>query len=95
MEIANLYAMLLLLWWNMDPVNPNGTTVLFTPPQHSFPLVSSGVIKPTSSVAYVVDAKRFIAMSKSTHTCEDFFTIVQGYCALLVDYHLLSKWDEM
>ncbi len=28
-EIANLYAMMLLMWWNMDPVNPMGTIAPF------------------------------------------------------------------
>jgi hypothetical protein len=38
-EIANLYAMLFLMWWNMDPVNPCGTIAPFSSPRHAFPLV--------------------------------------------------------
>jgi hypothetical protein len=36
-EIANLYAMLLFLWWNMDPINHQGTIAPSTSPRHSFP----------------------------------------------------------
>ena len=39
-EIANLYAMFLLMWWNMDPINPAGTIAPFTSPRHAFPLIA-------------------------------------------------------
>jgi hypothetical protein len=42
-EIANLYAMLLLMWWNMDPINPQGTIAPFTSPRHAFPLIAGGI----------------------------------------------------
>jgi hypothetical protein len=42
-EIANLYAMLLLLWWNMDPVNPEGTIAPFTNSRHGYPLMAGGI----------------------------------------------------
>jgi hypothetical protein len=90
-EIANLYAMLLLIWWNMDPINPTGTIAPFTSPRHGFPLIVDGILKPVSSLAYVDDAKRFVAMSKSTYTCDEFFTTVQGYCDLLADLSLVIK----
>jgi hypothetical protein len=35
-EIANLYTMLLLLWWNMDPIDPNGIVAPFSSPRHKF-----------------------------------------------------------
>ena len=57
MEIANLYAMLLLMWWNMDPVNPEGTIAPFQSPIHGFLLIAGGILKPVSSVAYVDDTK--------------------------------------
>jgi len=90
-EIANLYAMLLVLWWNMDPINPNGVITSFTSPWHSFPLFAGSTLKPISSLAYVNDAKRFIAVSKQDCTCEEFFNIVQGYCDLLADLSLVIK----
>jgi len=40
---------------------------------------------------YVDDAKRFIAVPKSTHTCNEFFEIVQGYCDLLADLSLVIE----
>jgi hypothetical protein len=90
-EIANLYAMLLLMWWNMDPINPQGTIAPFTSPRHAFPLIAGGILKPVSSLAYVDDAKRFVAMLKSAHTCEEFFAVVQGYCDHLADLSLVIK----
>ena len=57
-EIANLYAMLLLMWWNMDPIDHKGTIAPFTSPRHAFPLFGGGILKPISSLAYVDDAKR-------------------------------------
>ena len=43
-EIANLYAMLLLLWWNMDPLNTLGAIAPFTSPRHAFPLMAGGAL---------------------------------------------------
>ncbi len=54
-EIANLYAMLLLMWWNMDPIMPGGTIVPFTSPRHGFPLIANGLTKMVASQAYVDD----------------------------------------
>jgi hypothetical protein len=34
-EIANLYALILLMWWNMDPTNPEGSIAPFSAPRHS------------------------------------------------------------
>jgi hypothetical protein len=90
-EIANLYAMLLLMWWNMDPINPCGVIAPFTKPPHGFPLIAGGILLPISSMAYVDDAKRFIAMPKQNHTCAEFFRVVQGYCDLLADLSLVIK----
>jgi hypothetical protein len=56
-EIANLCAMLLLMWWNMDPVNPEGTIAPFQSPIQRFLLIAGGILKPVSSVAYVDDTK--------------------------------------
>jgi hypothetical protein len=91
MEIANFYAMFLLMWWNMDPVSSSGSIAPFTSPRHGFLLIARGILKPISSLAYVDDTKRFIAVPKCTHSCEDFFTIVQGYCDLLADLLLVIK----
>jgi len=44
-EIANLYAMLLLMWWNMDPVNPAGTIAPFESPRYGFPFIAGGIPK--------------------------------------------------
>jgi len=44
-EIANLYAMILLIWWNMDPVNPAGTIAPFSNPRHGYPLIVGGISK--------------------------------------------------
>jgi len=90
-EIANLYAMLLLLWWNMDPINPTGTIAPFTSPRHGFPLIAGGILKPVASLAYVDDAKRYVAMAKTTHSLPEFFRTVQGYCDLLADLSLVIK----
>ena len=90
-EIANLYAWMLLMWWNMDPINPVGTIAPFSSPRHTFPLIAGGLLTPVSSLAYVDDANRFVAMLKSEHTCAEFFTVVQGYCDLLVDLSLVIK----
>jgi len=56
-EVANLYEMFLLMWWNMDPINPIGSIVPFQSPRHGFPLIAGGILKPISSLAYVDDAK--------------------------------------
>lgn len=90
-DIANLYAMLLLMWWNMDPINPTGTIAPFTSPRHGFPLVAGGILKPIPSLAYVDDAKHFMALSKHYHSWDEFFTVVQGYCDLLADLSLVIK----
>jgi hypothetical protein len=90
-EIANLYAMLLLMWWNMDQINPNCNIAPFSSPRHGFPFIAGGVLMPISSLAYLDDAKHFIAVLKQTHTCAEFFKIVQGYCDLLADLSLVIK----
>jgi hypothetical protein len=90
-EIANLYAMLRLMWWNMDPVNQCGTIAPFSSPRHAFPLVAGGILMPILSLAYVDDAKRFIAVPKQLHTCDEVFNIIQGYCDLLADLSLVIK----
>jgi hypothetical protein len=76
-KIGNLYAMLLLMWWNMDPVNPLGEITPISSPKHGYPLIAGGVLHHVSSLAYVDDAKRFIAIPKHSHTCAEFFNIVQ------------------
>jgi hypothetical protein len=48
-EIANLFAMLLLMQWNMDTANPRGTIAPFSSPRHAFPLVAGGILMPISS----------------------------------------------
>jgi len=90
-EIANLYAMLLLIWWNMDPINPTGSIAPFSAPRHGFPLIADGILQSVTSLAYVDDAKRFIAVSKQSSTCDEFFLMVQGYCDLLADLSLVIK----
>jgi hypothetical protein len=56
-EIVNLYALLLLMWWNMDPFNPKGSIAPFSSPRHSFPHIAGGVTRPVSSLAYTDYAK--------------------------------------
>jgi hypothetical protein len=90
-EIANLYALVILMWWNMDPINPAGSIAPFTSPWHSFPLVAGGVTRPISSLAYVDDAKRFIALIKASCSLNEFFITVQGYCDQLADLSLVIK----
>jgi hypothetical protein len=90
-EVANLYAMFLLLWWNMDPINPEGTIAPFHPPRHGYPLIAGGILKPVSLLAYVDDATRFVSLLKATHTLPEFFVKVQGYCDLLADLSLVIK----
>jgi hypothetical protein len=70
-EIANLYAMMLLMWWNMDPVNPMGTIAPFESPRHGFPLIAGGILKPISSLAYVDDAKRYVTLPKNHHSATE------------------------
>jgi len=90
-EIANLYAMLQLMWWNMDPIDPEGAIAPFQSPRHGYPLIAGGILKPVSSLAYVDDAKRYVAISKETCTVSEFFSTVQGYCDLLADLSLVIK----
>jgi hypothetical protein len=90
-EIANLYALVLMIWWNMDPVNPEGTIAPFHSPRHGYPLISKSIIKPISSLAYVDDATRFVALLKMHHTLQQFFQTVQDYCNLLADLSLVIK----
>lgn len=71
------------------PINPTGAIVPFTSQRHGFPLIAGGMLQPISSLAYVDDAKHYIVVPKQTHTCEQFFTIVQGYCDLLADLSLV------
>jgi hypothetical protein len=42
-EIANFYAMLLLMWWNMDAINPDGSIAPFPSARHGFPLIAGGI----------------------------------------------------
>jgi len=90
-EIANLYAMLLLMWWNMDPINPDGSIAPFQSARHGFPLIAGGILKPITSLAYVDDAKRYVALPKASCSLKEFFDVVQGYCDLLVDSSLVIK----
>ena len=94
MEIANLYAMFLLMWRNMDPTVQPGTIAPFEAPRHCLPLIAGSVVKSVASLAYVDDAKRYVALSKRLHSIEEFFTIVQGYCNLLADLSLVIKMDR-
>jgi hypothetical protein len=72
-EIANLYAMLLLMWWIMDPISSSGSIAPFTPPRHGFPLIAGELLKPISSLAYVDDAK--IAVPKHTIHVRNFLPL--------------------
>jgi hypothetical protein len=90
-EVANLYAMLLLMWWNMDPVNLLGTIAPFESPRHGFPLIVGGILRPVTSLAYVDDATRLVTLKKAEHSLENFFTVVQGYCDLLADLSSVIK----
>lgn len=90
-EIANLYAMLLLLW-NMDPIHHHGTIAPFSSPRHGFiPLIAVGIIEPIASLAYVDDAMRYVAMPIATMSLSHFFEVVQGYCNLLAELSLVIK----
>ncbi len=90
-EIANLYAMVLLLWWNMDPINPLGVIAPYTAPRHGYPLIHKNIFKHVASMAYVDDAKRYIAVQKELYSCEHFFRVVQGYCDLMAELSLVIK----
>jgi len=82
------------MWWNMDPITPMGTIAPFESPRHGFPLIAGGMLKPVSSLAYVDDAKRYVALLKSQHKIEEFFTFVQAYCDLLADLSLVIKMGQ-
>ena len=84
-EIANLYALFLLTWWNMDPINPEGQIAPFQSPRHGYPLIAGGIVKNIASIAYVDDATRYVALPKASYTLEQFYAHVQGYCDLLAD----------
>jgi hypothetical protein len=90
-EIANLYALFLLTWWNMDPINPEGSIAPFHLPRHGYPLIAGGVVKYIASSAYVDDATRYVALPKISYTLQQFFDRVQGYCNLLADLSLVIK----
>jgi hypothetical protein len=90
-EIENLYALVLMIWWNMDPVNPEGTIAPFHSPRHGYPQIAKSIIKPISSLAYVYDAARFVDLLKMHHTLQQFFQTVQDYCNLLADLPLAIK----
>jgi hypothetical protein len=75
----------------MDPINAEGTIVTFQSPRNGFPLIAGGVLEPISSLAYIVDAKQYVALSKNAYTINEFFAIVQGYCDLLADLSLVIK----
>jgi len=90
-EIANLWAMFLLLWWNMDPLNPEGSITPFHIPRHGYPLMAGGITKHISSLAYVDDALRIVSLLKTLYTLPEFFNTVQGYCDLLAELSLVIK----
>jgi len=75
----------------MDPVNPEGTITPFQSPRHGYPLIADGIIKSISSLAYVDDATRFVALPITAYTLQQFFTDVQDYCNLLADLSLVIK----
>jgi hypothetical protein len=75
----------------MDPIDHQGKIAPFTSPRHGFPLLADGCFKSVASLAYVDDAKRYVAMPKSETTIMQFFDTVQGYCDLLADLSLVIK----
>jgi len=75
----------------MDPVDPEGSIAPFHSPRRGFPLIAGGIVKPVSSLAYVNDATRIVALMKASHSLDEFFTKVQGYCNLLADLSLVIK----
>ena len=79
------------MWWNMDPVDPNGNIAPLTSPRHDFPLIAGGTLKPISSMAYVDDAKRFTAMPKSEHSCNEFFNMVQ---VIVIFYRFIVSYKD-
>jgi len=90
-EIANLYALFLLTWWNMDPIQPSGSITSFDEPRHGFPLVANDITKYVSSLAYVDVGTRLVVVRRDEHSVEEFFIIVQGYCDLLAEFSLVIK----
>jgi hypothetical protein len=90
-EIANLYALFLLTWWNMDPIDPDGSIAPFHSPRHGYPLIAGGITKYIASSAYVDDATRYVSLPKISYTLQQFFDHVQGYCDLLADMSLVIK----
>jgi hypothetical protein len=93
-EIAYLYALLLLTWWNMDPIRPTGTIAPFDAPRHGFPLMADSITKHISALAYVDDATRFVATPIAQYSLTEFFNRVQGYCNLLGDLSLVIKMGQ-
>jgi hypothetical protein len=91
-EAANLYALFLLIWWNMDPLHPGGTT--FESPRHAFSLTAEGSTKHVSSLAYVDDTTKFVAVLEETYPVSEFFDIIQGYCNLVADLSLVIKMGK-
>jgi hypothetical protein len=53
--------------------------------------MAGGITKSITSLAYVANATRFIALAKHLHTCDEFFEMVQGCCNLLADLSLVIK----
>jgi hypothetical protein len=90
-EIANLYAWFLLLWWQMVPIQLDGTITPFDHPQHGFPVTANCITKYISSLAYVDDAKKFVAEKCTNITVSGFLELVQGFCNLLTDLSLVIK----
>jgi len=79
------------MWWNMDPINAEGTIVTFQSPRNGFPLIAGGVLEPISSLAYIVDAKQYVALSKNAYTINEFFAIVQGVIFLKTRLSLILQ----
>jgi hypothetical protein len=70
---------------------PAGMIAPFESPRHGFPLIAGGILTPVSSVAYVDDTKRYVAILKEECSVSQFFSIVQGYCDLMEDLSLVIK----
>ena len=79
------------MWWNMDPLDNNGEMSTFTEPRHGFPLTAGGITKSISSLAYIDDANRYIAIPKKDIEVTNFFKLVQAYCDLMADLSLAIK----
>jgi hypothetical protein len=75
----------------MDPIQPSGSITSFDEPRHGFPLVANDITKYVSSLAYVDDCTRLVAIRRDEHSVEEFFIIVQGYCDLLAELSLIIK----